>query len=144
VVSSFTDTDTRQFPARLNDNTPLRKVQAPVARKARMPLRDDETTSDTFNFTPTIGEICDHTKVEPEEPSAVANAKETPDEYTIEPTTNDKVINSRLIAIGKDYIAQRDAKYAPSNKASKKALNNKQLRRRRESKSTKTVTLSPV
>ena len=32
VVSSFTDTDTRQLPTRLNDNTPLRSEQAPEAR----------------------------------------------------------------------------------------------------------------
>jgi hypothetical protein len=78
-----------------------------------VPLRDDETTSDTFNFAPTVGETCDQTNVEPEEPLAVANANETPDENTIEKIMSVKVMNSRLNAIGTDYLAQRDAKYAP-------------------------------
>ena len=112
VLLSFIDTETRHLPARLKDNTPLRNEQTPDARYVGVPLRDDETTSDTFNFAPTIGETCDQTNVEPEEPSAVTNANETPDEKTSELITIVKVNNSRLIAIGKDYLAQRDAKYA--------------------------------
>jgi hypothetical protein len=69
---------------------------------------------------PAVGETCDQTNVEPEAPSKVANANETPDENTIETITNANVINSRLIAIGKDYLAQRDAKYAPSSNEKRK------------------------
>jgi hypothetical protein len=144
VFFIFTETDTRHLPTRLNDNTPLRNEQTPDARYVGVPFRGDETTSNTFNFVPAVGETCDQTNVEPEAPSVVVNANETPDENTSETIMNVNVINSRLIAIGKDYLAQRDAKYAPLSKTTKKVLNNKQWRRRRESKSTKTVIHNPV
>jgi hypothetical protein len=92
---------------------------------------------------PAVGETCDQTNVEPEAPSVVVNANETPDENTSETIMNVNVINSRLIAIGKDYLAQRDAKYAPLSKTTKKVLNNKQWRRRRESKSKENVSHNP-
>jgi hypothetical protein len=109
-----------------------------------VPFRGDETISNTFNFAPTVGETCDQTNVEPEAPSVVVNANETPDENTSEAIMNVKVINSRLIAIGKDYLAQRHAKYAPLSKTTKQVLNNKQWRRRRESKSKEIVFRNPV
>jgi hypothetical protein len=120
VIFIFTETDTRHLPTRLKDNTPLRSEQTPDARYVGVPSRGDETTSNTFNFVPTVGETCDQTNVEPEAPSKVANANETPDENTIETITNANVINIRLIAIGKDYLAQRDAKYAPLSNEKRK------------------------